>query len=35
VLVQRGTRHGWSNRTAEPATVAFVLIDALALPAQA
>lgn len=28
VLVQRGTNHGWSNRTAEPARVAFVLIDA-------
>ena len=28
VLVQRGTNHAWSNRTAEPAVVAFVLIDA-------
>jgi len=28
VLVQRGTNHSWSNRTAEPAIVAFVLIDA-------
>jgi hypothetical protein len=34
VLVQRGTSHGWSNRTAAPASVAFVLIDALALPAR-
>jgi mannose-6-phosphate isomerase-like protein (cupin superfamily) len=28
VLVQRGTNHAWSNRTAEPTLVAFVLIDA-------
>src|SRR6266508_3934587 len=28
VLIQRGTNHAWSNRTAEPCTVAFVLIDA-------
>jgi mannose-6-phosphate isomerase-like protein (cupin superfamily) len=28
VLIQRGTNHAWSNRTDEPATVAFVLIDA-------
>jgi mannose-6-phosphate isomerase-like protein (cupin superfamily) len=28
VLVQRGTNHAWSNRTNEPAMVAFVLIDA-------
>jgi mannose-6-phosphate isomerase-like protein (cupin superfamily) len=28
VLVQRGTNHAWSNRTEEPAVVAFVLIDA-------
>jgi hypothetical protein len=28
VLVQRGTNHAWSNRTSEPARVAFVLIDA-------
>ena len=28
VLVQRGTNHAWSNRTDEPAVVAFVLIDA-------
>jgi len=28
VLIQRGTNHGWSNRSNEPALVAFVLIDA-------
>ncbi len=28
VLVQRGTNHAWSNRTGEPARLAFVLIDA-------
>jgi hypothetical protein len=28
VLIQRGTNHAWSNRTDEPAIVAFVLIDA-------
>ena len=28
VLVQRGTNHAWSNRTSEPAVVAFVLVDA-------
>lgn len=28
VLVQRGTNHGWSNRSDAPALVAFVLIDA-------
>jgi quercetin dioxygenase-like cupin family protein len=28
VLVQRGTNHAWSNRTDEPAYLAFVLIDA-------
>jgi mannose-6-phosphate isomerase-like protein (cupin superfamily) len=28
VLVQRGTNHAWSNRTSDPAVVAFVLIDA-------
>lgn len=28
VLIQRGTSHAWSVRTDEPATVAFVLIDA-------
>ncbi|MDM0058921.1 cupin domain-containing protein [Variovorax fucosicus] len=35
VLVQRGTNHGWSNRSAEPALVAFVLIDAQPLAATA
>jgi naringenin degradation protein FdeH len=28
VLIQRGTNHAWSNRTNEPATLAFVLVDA-------
>ena len=28
VLVQRGTNHAWSNRTTQPAVIAFVLIDA-------
>ena len=28
VIVQRGTNHAWSNRTEEPAVLAFVLIDA-------
>ncbi len=28
ILIQRGTSHAWSNRTNEPACVAFVLIDA-------
>jgi hypothetical protein len=28
VLIQRGTNHAWSNRTEEPAYLAFVLIDA-------
>jgi hypothetical protein len=28
VLIQRGTNHAWSNRTDQPAHVAFVLIDA-------
>jgi quercetin dioxygenase-like cupin family protein len=28
VLIQRGTSHAWSNRTDEPATIAFILIDA-------
>lgn len=32
VLVQRGTNHGWSNRSSAAAVVAFVLIDALPLP---
>lgn len=32
VLIQRGTNHAWSNRTEENAVLAFVLIDAQALP---
>src|SRR5262245_45952363 len=28
VLIQRGTNHAWSNRTGQPATLAFVLVDA-------
>ena len=28
VMVQRGTNHGWTNRSDRPARVAFVLIDA-------
>ena len=28
VIVQRGTRHAWSNRTDEPAMVGFVMIGA-------
>ena len=28
VLVQQGTSHAWSNRTDQPAVIAFVLIDA-------
>ena len=28
VLVQRGTSHAWSNRSDQPARVAFILIDA-------
>jgi hypothetical protein len=28
VLIQRGTNHGWSNRTDKPALVAFVLVAA-------
>src|SRR5439155_20444188 len=27
VLIQRGTNHAWSNRSKEPAFLAFVLID--------
>lgn len=32
VLVQRGTVHKWRNRGSEPCTLAFVLLDAAALP---
>lgn len=28
VLIQQGTNHAWSNRTDQPAVIAFVLIDA-------
>ncbi len=28
VLVQQGTNHAWSNRTDQPAVIAFVLVDA-------
>ncbi len=28
VVVQRATAHAWSNRTNEPCTIAFILIDA-------
>ena len=31
-LVQRGTRHAWSNRTEKPCTIAFVLVAAKSLP---
>jgi hypothetical protein len=31
VLIQRGTNHAWSNRTEEPAVLAFILIDAKSL----
>ena len=31
-LVQRGTRHAWSNRTGEPCVIAFVLVAAKRLP---
>ena len=34
VLVQRGTNHAWSNRTDEPAYLAFVLVDAEPLAAE-
>lgn len=31
-LIQRGTRHAWSNRTSEPCVIAFVLVAAKPLP---
>src|ERR1035437_2687381 len=31
ILIQRGTNHAWSNRSDEPAHLAFVLIDAAPL----
>ena len=27
VLVQRGTRHAWANRSGQPARIAFILVD--------
>jgi uncharacterized cupin superfamily protein len=27
ILVQRGTNHGWANRSGKPCRIAFVLID--------
>jgi len=32
VLIQRGTAHGWSNRSDKPCRVAFILIDAKPAP---
>ena len=29
VLIQRGTNHAWSNRSDRPATIAFILVDAV------
>ena len=34
VLIQRGTNHAWSNRSALPCLIAFVLIDAAPAAAQ-
>jgi hypothetical protein len=31
VLIQRGTNHAWSNRTDDPAVLAFILIDGKSL----
>ena len=31
VLIQRGTNHAWSNRSSEPALVAFILVGAQSL----
>lgn len=31
-MVQRGTNHAWENRSDQPCAVAFVLMDALAIP---
>ncbi len=28
VLIQRGTNHAWSNRSAHPCRIAFVLVEA-------
>jgi hypothetical protein len=27
IVVQRGTNHGWANRTNQPCRIAFILID--------
>ena len=27
IVVQRGTNHGWANRTDQPCRIAFILID--------
>jgi len=32
VMVQRGTNHAWSNRSEAPCQLAFVLVDAEAIP---
>ena len=28
IMIQRGTAHAWANRSAKPARIAFVLVDA-------
>jgi quercetin dioxygenase-like cupin family protein len=33
ILIQRGTPHGWENRSDHLARIAFVLIDAVRSPA--
>ncbi len=30
ILIQRGTNHAWSNRSGQPARIAFVLVDGVA-----
>jgi len=34
VVVQRGTNHAWANRSTEPCTVMFVLIDGVTKSGQ-
>jgi Cupin domain len=34
VVIQRGTRHAWANRSDRPCVVAFVMIDALPLSGE-
>jgi mannose-6-phosphate isomerase-like protein (cupin superfamily) len=34
VLIQRGTNHAWSNRSAAPASIAFILVDAEPVPTE-